>query len=261
MAYLRSEVVKLAKSWEGKNEADGSFKEIIDIYNSLGAKRPRKVKMAYTMAWCATTWSAIAVKLGYTEVMPIECSCGKLVEKAQKMGIWVENDEFIPQPGDAVLYDWQDTGSGNDMGWPDHIGTVIETNVAGGYFIVMEGNYSNSVKRRKMLINGKNIRGFITPKYDPEVVKTPKKKNVVAKAGAKSKDAKLAGSYKTTGRLHLRDDAGTTAKSLCVIPKGTVVQNFGYYSQVGTVKWMYVTVTIDKVNYTGFSSSKYLTKQ
>ncbi len=32
-------------------------------------------------------------------------------------------------------------------------------------FIVLEGNYSNSVKRRTMKINGKYIRGFALPDY------------------------------------------------------------------------------------------------
>lgn len=262
MAYLRSEVVNLVKSWEGKNEADGSFKEIIDIYNSLGiSKLPRKIKMTYTMAWCACTWSALAIKLGYTKIIPIEISCGNLIEKAKKLGIWTENDEYIPSPGDAVLYDWQDSGKGDNTGWPDHVGVVIEVNKAGGYFIVMEGNYNNAVKKRKMLINGKNIRGFITPKYDPEPVKTTKKKSVKAKAKAKSFDTNLTGTYKTMARLHLRNDAGKDKTSLCVIPKGTSVQNYGYYTTCNTVKWLYIQVTIDNVTYTGFSSNKYLTKQ
>lgn len=258
MAYLRSEVVKLINSWEGKKESDGSFKEIIDTYNSLGSKLPRKVKMSYKMAWCATTWSALAVKLGYTSIMPIECSCGKLVEKAKKMGVWVEDDEYIPQPGDGVLYDWQDSGVGDDTGWPDHIGTVVEVNIAGGYFYVMEGNYSKSVKRRKVLINGKNIRGFIVPKYDAEIVKNPKKKTVTASEKPEVKLATLAGTYKTTGRLHLRNGAGKNKKSLCVIPKGTSVKCSGYRTTVGTVDWLYIQVTINNTTYTGFSSSKYL---
>lgn len=173
MAYLRSEVVKLIKSWKGKNEKDGSFKEIIDIYNSLGVRNlPRRVKMTYTMSWCACTWSALAIKLGYTEIMPIEISCGKLISKAKKLGIWVEEDGYVPNLGDGVLYDWGDSGKGDNTGWPDHIGTVIEVNEAGGYFLVMEGNYDNAVKQRKVSINSKNIRGFITPKYDAEPVST-----------------------------------------------------------------------------------------
>lgn len=163
----RSEVVKLVNSWEGKNEADGSHKEIIDIYNS---HKPwaRGYKMPYDQPWCAVTTSSLAIALGYTDIIPVECSCYYLIEKAKNMGIWIEADNHIPKIADFVLYDWNDNGKGDNVGVPKHIGTVIEVNEAEGYFIVKEGNYNNAVKNRKMSINGKYIRGFICPKYDAE---------------------------------------------------------------------------------------------
>lgn len=163
--YSNVEVIKLAKSWLGKKENDGTYKEIIDTYNSF-SPLPRKLKMQYGWAWCACTWSALAIKLGYTEIMPIEISCGNLVEAAKKMNIWVENDGYIPKPGDAVLYDWDDSGKGDNIGWPDHVGIVEYVNTKSGYFVVIEGNYNNQVKQRTVSINGKYIRGFITPQYD-----------------------------------------------------------------------------------------------
>ena len=166
----RSSVVDLARSWIGKNEKDGSYKEIIDIYNSR-TPYPRGAKMLYTYAWCACTWSALAIKLGYTDIMPIEMSCGYLIEDAKKMGIWVENDGYVPSPGDAVLYDWQDTGKGDNTAWPDHVGVVEYVDQLAGYFVVIEGNYNDSVKKRTVSINGKFIRGFITPKYDNNITK------------------------------------------------------------------------------------------
>lgn len=166
MSRNRNAVVSLARSWLGKNESDGSFKSIIDIYNGYKGKLPRGIKMQYSWAWCACTWSALAIKLGYTGIMPIEISCYYLIEAAKKMGVWVEADGYIPKPGDAVLYDWQDTGAGDNTGTPDHVG-VVEV-VSGGSFTVIEGNYSNAVKRREMAINGCYIRGFICPKYDED---------------------------------------------------------------------------------------------
>ena len=78
--YSRQKVVDTANSWIGKKESDGSYKTIIDTYNSLGAANlPRKTKMEYSWAWCACTWSAIAIKLGYTAIMPIEISCYYLI--------------------------------------------------------------------------------------------------------------------------------------------------------------------------------------
>ena len=97
-------------------------------------------------------------------------------------------------------------------------------------------------------------------------IKTEKKnikKNVTVTATGKITekiDKKIAGTYKTTADLHMRDDAGTNKKSLVLIPKGTKVANYGYYKTSGGVKWYYIQVTINNIVYTGFSSSKYLKK-
>lgn len=174
----RFAVVNLVNSWVGKNEANGTHKEIIDIYNSYTGTLPRGIKMQYNWAWCAATWSALAIKLGYTDIMPIEISCGHLVEAARKMGCWVENDSYIPLIGDGVLYDWDDKGSGDNTGWPDHVGTVTYVNKEAGYFVVTEGNYQDAVKKRTVSINGKYIRGFIVPKYDSQ--NTPSNMEIIA---------------------------------------------------------------------------------
>lgn len=175
----RSEVVKMATSWLGKKESDGSYKVIIDIYNSFNGNLPRGIKMQYSWSWCACTWSAIAIALGYTDIMPIEISCGELIKKAKEMGCWQENDGYIPLPGDGILYDWDDDGVGDNTGWPDHVGVIDYVNKDSGYMTVIEGNYSDSVKKRSVLINGKYIRGFIVPKYTN--VPIPNTKPIITK--------------------------------------------------------------------------------
>lgn len=82
MGYSRQAVADLVNSWVGKNEADGSYKTIIDIYNGYKGAFPRGTKMDYSWPWCACTWSAAAIKLGYTPIMPIEISCYYLIEAA-----------------------------------------------------------------------------------------------------------------------------------------------------------------------------------
>lgn len=176
MSKSRQAVVNLVRSWEGKKEADGSYKEIIDIYNSQQGRLPRNVKMRYGWAWCACTWSALAISLGYTDIMPVEISCYYLIEAAKSMGCWQENDAYTPSPGDGILYDWQDTGIGDNTGNPDHVGTVIEVHKDSGYIVVEEGNYGKAVKKRTISINGRFIRGFITPKYENNVVVYPELK-------------------------------------------------------------------------------------
>ena len=174
--YSRQKVVDLALSWVGKNEKDGSYKEIIDIYNNFSGPFPRGVRMQYGWSWCACTWSALAVSLGYTEVMPIEISCGALIEKAKEMGVWIEDDSYRPLPGDGILYDWQDSGTGDDQGWPDHVGTVVST--TDREITVVEGNKSDAVGIRIISIDGKFIRGFIAPKFMDEETIAPIVKSV-----------------------------------------------------------------------------------
>ena len=120
--------------------------------------------MKYTDAWCATFVSALAIKCGLTDIIPTECGCGQMVTLFQKLGEWIENDAYLPSPGDVIFYDWQDSGSGDNTGWPDHVGIVEE--VSGKTITIIEGNKSNYVSRRTLQVNGKYIRGYGVPKYN-----------------------------------------------------------------------------------------------
>ena len=163
--FYADKVVEQAVAWLGLNEYDGSHKAIIDVYN---AHRPlaRGYTVKYTDAWCATFVSAVAIKLGYTAIIPTECSAPKMIELLKKIGAWVEDDTYIPKPGDILFYDWQDSGIGDNKGNADHVGIVEK--VENGMITVIEGNYSNSVKRRTLAVNGQYIRGYGVPKYDAE---------------------------------------------------------------------------------------------
>lgn len=159
----RANFVSVAEGWLGCKESDGSHKKIIDCYNNH-KPLPRGYNVRYTDAWCATYVSAVAIMAGVSDIVPLECSCYYLIEKAKKMGIWVENDGYIPSYGDICLYDWQDNGKGDNKGTPDHVGIV--TNCDGKLFYVVEGNKNNKVDYRRMNVDGKYIRGFIVPKFD-----------------------------------------------------------------------------------------------
>jgi hypothetical protein len=94
-----------------------------------------------------------------------------------------------------------------------------------------------------------------------EILNIPKSvysKEVVATSKATKIDKSLAGEYITTANLYMRDGAGTNKKALVKMPKGTKVQNFGYYSEANGVKWLYIQVSLGGIKYTGFSSSAYL---
>ena len=165
MAKYAKEVVKQAKAWLGKNEADGSFKVIIDTYNKQ-KPLPRGYAVKYTDEWCATYVSAIFVKLGYTSIMPTECSCPKMIDLCKSKGIWIEDENRVPNPGDIIFYDWEDNGVGDNKGAANHVGVVVESTKS--IITVIEGNYQEAVRERTISVNGKYIRGFAAPKYDKE---------------------------------------------------------------------------------------------
>lgn len=167
MGKYAKNVVAQAQAWLGKNENDGSHKEIIDLYNTQ-RPLPRGYAVKYTDAWCATFVSAVAVKLGYTDIIPTECSCIKMINLLKNIGAWIENDANVPKGGDIIFYDWYDKGIGDNTTAPDHVGIVEK--VEGDTITVIEGNYSNSVKRRTIKVNGRYIRGYGVPKYDAEPV-------------------------------------------------------------------------------------------
>lgn len=85
-----------------------------------------------------------------------------------------------------------------------------------------------------------------------------------ATQAAQKMDKSLAGTYMVTASdgLHIRTKAGgiTQDTSMAVLPYGTMVNNYGYYNLVGSVKWLYVQLTYNGVKYTGFCSSQWLKK-
>lgn len=86
---------------------------------------------------------------------------------------------------------------------------------------------------------------------------TPVSKKV---ASAQSKDGSLAGSYTVmaSGGLNMRYTPGvlTDANIVLTLPKGAVVKNYGYFTNVSGTKWLYVAYK-DMV---GFIHSGYVKK-
>lgn len=190
MRKYASAVVSQAKAWLGLKESDGSFQVIIDTYNSQGAL-PRGVKMLYSWEWCAAFVSAVAVKLGYTDIIPPECSCSRMIALLKAIGAWDESDSRVPNPGELIFYNWEAPAAGDDATDADHVG-IVES-VKNGIITVIEGNYSQSVKHRDIPVNHRYIRGYGVPKYDTEPVKekgvyTMELKNL--KNGSKGEDVR-----------------------------------------------------------------------
>ena len=159
---LRQRVADIMTGWVGATRGSAKHLEILEIYNN---HKPlaRGYKMKVSDAHCAATTSAAWIKAGIADYTGTECGVGKFITIAQNKGIWVENDAYVPKVGDAVVYDWDDSGVGDNKGAGDHIGIVTK---AGDPFVVTEGNMSGGVVgQRNLRVNARYIRGFICPDY------------------------------------------------------------------------------------------------
>ena len=162
---LRALVVETAQRWLGRNERNGSYRIIIDTYNAH-RPLPRRYHLRDSDPWCAATVSALAIVTHLTALIPVECSCGYMIDLLRGLEAWQEADDYRPLPGDIIFYDWQDNGFGDDAGAADHVG-IVET-VSESGLTVIEGNRGGTVARRELALNGRYIRGYGTPDYGAE---------------------------------------------------------------------------------------------
>lgn len=256
MSYSRNTVVKQAQSWIGCKESDGSHKKIIDVYNShKPLARGHKVK--YTDSWCAAFVSAVSIKCGYTAIIPTECSCPQMIELFKDLGEWVENDAHKPSAGDIILYDWNDSGSGDNTGTPDHIGIVEK--VSGNTITIIEGNKGDAVARRTIQVNGVTIRGYGVPKYDGSGTGSGSSGSSSGSSGS-GNTASYKVKINTKSGVNVRSGAGTKYGILTAIPNGTTVTisktsgDWGYTSYGGKKGWICLSYT-KKVTSSSSSSS------
>lgn len=161
MSVTANEVLNVARGWLGYSEANGKFKEILDVYNN---HKPlaRRTKIKTTDHWCDCFVSACAIKAGAVDIIGTEIGCEKHVEIFKKKGIWIEDGSVKPQVGDIILFNWDDSNQPND-GYSDHIGFVEQQ--YGNTIVCIEGNMDEKVGRRTINVGWGYIRGFARPKY------------------------------------------------------------------------------------------------
>lgn len=256
---IRSMVVEMAKKYIGCKESNGSHKKIIDGYN---AHKPlaRNYAVKYTDAWCATFVSFIAIKCGLTDVMFTECGCGAMINLYKAAGRWQENDAYVPDVADIIMYDWDDSGKGDCTGYPEHVGIVVS--VTGKTMKVIEGNKNNAVGYRTMEVNGRYIRGYCLPNYKSKATTNASSSGTSGSAnggtsGSVNKTPQWVGES-TVDDLNVRTWAGTgydNIKSYPKLNKGNKVDVCDSVKASDGAKWYYVRIA---GKYYGFVHSSYI---
>ena len=252
-----SDVISVMAGWIGYSEANGKYRQIVDIYNEYGAKHgyPRGYKVSYNDAWCDVALSAAFIKANAVGLIGgIECGVEEHIAIFKRKGIWTEDGSITPKPGYIITYNWQDSTQPND-GAADHIGLVesVTTGSSGKTITVIEGNYNDSVGRRYIPVGWGYIRGYATPAYAQEPSEKPSEKP----SGELNKTEKWVGMV-TADLLNVRTWAGTeypNIKSYPVLSYGNLVSVCDTVNATNGTPWYYIKIA-DK--YYGFVSSKYI---
>lgn len=155
------DVLNVMRSWVGYNEVNKKYLEILNVYNS---HKPlaRGYAIKSSDEWCDACVSAAAIKAGAVDLIGTEVGVEKHVAIFKRKGIWIEDGTITPQPGDVIVFNWDDNTQPND-GNSDHIGYV--ESVSGGKITTLEGNMGEKVGRRTIPVGYGYIRGFARPKY------------------------------------------------------------------------------------------------
>lgn len=162
----RTEVVKIAKQYVGCKQGSKKHKKLVDTFNKV---KPHGEVGNYSCAWCAITYTAFMILAGMSrKQVPMSYNCGRLIEDAKALGIWVENDAYVPGKGDGIIYYWNDSGKGDCRSGASHVGTVEKVDRTKKTITVIEGNKgtTHACGRRTVPINGRYIRGFIAPRFE-----------------------------------------------------------------------------------------------
>lgn len=173
------------------------------------------------------------LKVGTGTTTKTECDCSSLIRQCFKEATGVDPGDFTTANAVTVL---KATG-----------------------LVDVIGNYKNGTTLYTGDILNTQSKGHIVGVTDGAA---RAQNATTGKVGvAQSFDKSIAGKYTVSpkvGALALRDGAGKVGtKIIMSVAKGKTVQNYGYYSTVDGIRWLYVEYS-GKV---GFMSSRYLEKK
>lgn len=156
---------QLAKLYIGVKEYSNKHMEIVNEYNRI-KPLPRGYKVSYTDPWCAVYVSFIMSNFKCINP-PYECSADNMYRLCK------EHNQLVSTPSKdcIIFYSWKCNGFIN------HVGIVESVN--GDTITTIEGNVSNTVKRRTIKKSYIYIAGYAKIKTKSET-KT-KDNNIIAK--------------------------------------------------------------------------------
>lgn len=152
-----SDIILLAQSYLGLVEGDEKHQEIINTYNSW-VPLPRNYRMDLEQPWCDAFVSAIFIMAGGVDLLGgTECYVDSHIAIFTEKGIWTNDTQRVPNPGDLITFNWDGDYE------TDHIGIVVS--VQNNTITTIEGNTSDTVGYQTYEVGDSVIRGYAVPNY------------------------------------------------------------------------------------------------
>lgn len=154
----RENIIEIAKSQLGYHESDRNF--VIDDDGKVqGYTRYGHWYGSRYEDWCAMF---VAFVLNYADIteytVPRSGNCENWKNRLNGLGAYEKRDDYVPQTGDLIFFDWKDSKTNKRDGVADHIGIV--SSVSGDTVYTIEGNSGRAVSRQEYALDSKDILGY-----------------------------------------------------------------------------------------------------
>lgn len=145
------DVLAIARSQIGYRESTKNYQVLEDGETIHGYTRYGQWYGIPYGNWCAMF---VSFCLHYADVedMPLDSVCANWITALSEVGLYRPADEYVPQPGDLVFFDWDADGLSN------HVGLVAE--LEDHQITTIEGNYSDRVKENTYDLDDQKILGY-----------------------------------------------------------------------------------------------------
>ena len=101
--------------------------------------------------WCAMFISFCLHYAGIApDNFPYECGTTTWIEKLVDSGLFREDKDYSPKPGDLIFYDWEEDN------FSDHVGIVFSVDEENNEITTIEGNQGNAVRKCDYSLNDRN---------------------------------------------------------------------------------------------------------
>ena len=114
--------------------------------------------------WCAMFISFCLHYAGIApDNFPYECGTTTWIEKLVDSGLFREDKDYSPKPGDLIFYDWEEDN------FSDHVGIVFSVDEENNEITTIEGNQGDAVRKCDYSLNDRRIMGYGVLPVNPDL--------------------------------------------------------------------------------------------